>query len=131
MLKRLLCAAVLLFTAFFVAGCTGEEITVSWTATELSHEHTRGSWAVTADTIDGYAYRDVTFGTGNLVSFYAESGNRRGRVTLTLAQDGVEKVLTLDREYAGRVDMDGFKPGRVHMRLDFENATDLALSLNW
>lgn len=89
------------------------------------------TWTTTASSVNGNYRVDKTFDSGNLASFHASSTNSIGKIVLKLIQGDVEKSIDITGEFNDKIDMSEFEPGRIRLRLEFEHATDLSISVSW
>lgn len=89
------------------------------------------TWSTSASKINGYCRVDKTFNSDNLAAFRVDGTNSGGKVFLTLIQGDVEKTIEITGEFNDEIDMSECKPGRIRLRLEFENAEDIDISVSW
>lgn len=89
------------------------------------------AWSTTASGINGYCRVDKTLSADNLAAFHVSSTNNGGKVFLIVTQGDAEKTFEVTGEYNDTVDMSEFEPGRIRLRLEFENAKDVNVSVSW
>lgn len=89
------------------------------------------TWITSASSVNGHYKVNKTFDYGNLAAFNANSTNSGGKVFLKLIQGKVEKSIDITGEFNDKIDMSEFEPGRIWLRLEFENAKDLNISVSW
>lgn len=88
-------------------------------------------WKTTASKINGYCRVDKTFDSDNLATFHVNGTNNGGKVFLIMSQGDIERTIEITGEYDKKIDMSEFTPGRVRLRLDFENAEDIHILISW
>lgn len=89
------------------------------------------TWSTTADKINGHCRVDITFDSDNLAVFRANATNSSGKVFLKLIQDEVENAIDITGEFNDKLDMGDFKPGRIRLRLEFEESENVHVVINW
>jgi len=89
------------------------------------------TWSTTASKFNGHCRVDKTFDSDNLAAFYVNSTNSSGKVFLIIIQGDVEKTIEITGEFNDKIDMSEFEPGRIRLRLEFEHAEDLNVSVSW
>lgn len=89
------------------------------------------TWSTSASKINGYCKVDKTFNSDNLAAFCVSSTNSDGKVFLKLIQGDVEKTIEITGEFNDKIDMSEFKSGRIRLRLEFEEAEDIDISISW
>jgi len=109
----------------FVLGCTNP--------TPQYHDEieAQNGWAITTEQIDGNRNRTINFTARELTLFYMQSFNEYGEIVLTITQGATEKVLDITGEFAGYLDMSGFRPGEIRLDLDFDSAQCVNIALMW
>lgn len=130
---------LIVLTVVFIAGCDNSldnsYVRSAWRGTDLSYRVTDSGWSVAATALHGYSVRNLDFDAGSFGALRVTSVNDGGGVYLVITQDVDGTVLLeeidLTGGFAGSVDTSGFAPGRVEMRLRFERATDVRVSIEW
>lgn len=89
------------------------------------------TWTTRASKINGYCRVDKNFNTENLASIWINSSNSGGKIFFVMKQGDVEKTIEITGEFNSRIDMNEFKAGRIRLRLEFEHAKDLTVSVSW
>lgn len=89
------------------------------------------TWITSARKINGHCRVDKTLDSDNLLALRANSTNSVGKVFLKLIQGDVEKTIDITGEFNDEIDMDEFKPGRIRMRLEFEDAETVNVVVSW
>jgi len=89
------------------------------------------TWSTTASKFNGHCRVDKTLNSDNLATFRVNSTNSDGKVFLKLTQGDVEKTIEITGEFNDKIDMGEFKPGRIRLRLEFEHAEDVNISISW
>jgi hypothetical protein len=103
----------------------------SMRGTMLTRRETASSWVITANTVHGTGTRTVSLSAENLANFTVNNSSGGGAVRLVLSQGGNELSLDLSGRYNQMIDMEGFLPGRVRMRVSFDGARDVRFELRW
>ncbi|MCL2476370.1 hypothetical protein [Candidatus Bathycorpusculum sp.] len=97
--------------------------------------HTNSIWTFSAQSAQGYStiYCDLT--QQDLNKLTIDSNIAEGEMFLILIQDKYSKSIDLSggakNLSAEEMDLDMFNPGRISMRLKFNNAKDLSVNINW
>jgi len=89
------------------------------------------TWRASPYRANGNSRIYYTFTAANLEAMTVRSTNAEGSVSLTFTQGDVEKTLDITREFYENIDMRGFEPGRIRLRLVFENARNVNTLINW
>jgi len=89
------------------------------------------SWRATPNTANGSSRVDYTFTTANLEAMTVRSTNAEGRISLIFTQGDVERTFDITRDFHENVDMSDFAPGRIRLRLEFENARNVDTLISW
>ena len=87
-------------------------------------------WTYTARTANGWTRRSPSLTAEELAAFHVISNSGEG-VRLRLEQDDRLEVIDLSRRFDGPVDLRGFEPGRVRIRLEFDRANDVYVRISW
>ena len=92
----------------------------------------REYWTVfTGQTLDGSVTRTRHFSARDLEHFVAHGGGETGtQVYLTITQGENTKTVDLPN-YRGRIDMSGFSPGRISLKIRFINAGSADATVAW
>lgn len=132
-MKKRSIALLGILTIFVVmlAGCGGRAISFSWFAVGESHSSGVSSLAISAQSVNGHASRNVTFTPDNLAALHAKNTNSSGKVLLVLKQGDTEKVFDISKDFDGKIDTSAFKEGEINLRLNFENAENMNVYLSW
>ena len=89
------------------------------------------TWRATPGRANGNSRVDYTFTAANLDAMTVSSTNAEGNILLTFAQGDLEKTFDITGEFHENVDMSVFEPGRIRLRLVFENARNIDTVINW
>ncbi|MCL1883203.1 MAG: hypothetical protein FWF81_05550 [Defluviitaleaceae bacterium] len=92
---------------------------------------TDNTWRATPYRANGNSRVDYTFTAANLEAMTVESTNAEGRISLTFTQGDTERAFDVTNEFHENIDMSGFEPGRIRVRLVFENASDVNTLIRW
>jgi len=126
-----LIATIIFYVAIFSFSDTATYYT-SWTAILSSTNAKADSWTISAKIANGNAIRrNINLNSDNFNSMHIENTNSDGNVSLIITQGNIEKIINIDREFSESIDMSDFKPGRVKLHLNFENAKDVKTNINW
>lgn len=131
--KRLFALGLLAVLVFALAGCGGSATGSTWSGSNSGRNEVRevDKWEVTARSINGYGHRDIEFSAENLATLHANITYTGGSVTMTLSQGSVENVINIPTDFDENIDMSDFGAGRIRVRLDFDNASDVNVNINW
>ena len=128
------------FIAFFgialmlliFASCGGASTVANWSGSNMDSDLQDNSWTVTADRVNGNITRqDVDFSAENLDMLHVSSMNTDGEVILTLIQGDIEIPVDLTGGTEGFLISGDLQPGNIRLRLDFDNATDVRVTVRW
>jgi hypothetical protein len=89
------------------------------------------TWTVTADTLTGNSRMDITFTEESLDALRIHSTSSGGTVSLRLTQGDVDLTFDITQVSNHRVNLNGFTPGRIRMRLAFDRLENVSLSIAW
>ncbi len=133
MQKRFIGGVAILVTvlAVVLSGCGAATMSASWAGTAFSHQEPDDGWTVSAGTLKGSATRNVTFSADNLAALQVTNVNSGGTVSFTITQGDTEKAFDINGNFSGAIDMGGFAPGDISLRLDFEEAEGVELNMKW
>ena len=131
--KRLFALGLLAVLVFALAACGGSSTASTWSGSNSGRSEVRevDSWEVTARSINGYGYRDIEFSAENLAALHASISYSNGSVTMTLSQGSVENVINISTDFNENIDMSDFSAGRIRVRLDFDNTSDVSIDIGW
>jgi hypothetical protein len=90
-----------------------------------------GVWKAELLTANGHSRVDYTFSADDLASMRVDSTNSAGRISLVITQGDVERTIDISGEYSGDIDMSAFKPGRLRLLLNYENAEEVDVVVSW
>lgn len=121
--------AVLLTVTF--TGCGGNAISYSWSSSGLTHSEKIDSWELSAKKVNGHCARKIDFSSENLDALNVVSTNSVGVVSIVMTQGDTKITTDISGEYDGNIDMGDFEPGRIGIRLEFEHAENVVLSVRW
>ncbi|MCL2404926.1 MAG: hypothetical protein FWC92_05185 [Defluviitaleaceae bacterium] len=132
-MKKLIMLGVALLLVISLVGCGNGDtgFSSSWSVRGLSHDRQLGSWAIAARSIDGMAERMLDLSAEELSAIQVDISDNRGAITLVLIQGDITEVFELSRGFNGTLDTSNFEAGQILMRLNFVNAEDVDLSINW
>ena len=101
----------------------------------MSQEIHNEGWTFSAEEANGYNVIFTDLNRGALDNLYLRSHIGGGEMSLIIECKGASKIIDLSAEEtaipAGSLDMSGFEPGRVEMRLIFTGAVNVFISLSW
>jgi hypothetical protein len=128
-MKRIFAAfTLLILIASVLTGCSGEGMRTSWSHSNLSAIVEDGGWAISAGRVNGHATRDVDIDSESMYVFGTFSS---GGVRVTISQGNKSEVITLTDNFAEYINMGEFSPGRVRLRIDFNEAHATHVILAW
>jgi len=115
------------------AACGSDTTTVAtWTTSgTLVNERETDSWFISVGRANGHIRRDATFAADSLELVQIRSFNADGEITLTFTQGDSETVIDLSGGLDGFMNLIQFEPGTIGIRLDFNNATDIDIYIDW
>ncbi|MCL2817278.1 MAG: hypothetical protein FWD39_02690 [Clostridiales bacterium] len=132
MKKRFIALGMLLIFAIALAGCVGNGMVFSGSSSGMRKELKDGSWKITAKSINGTATRTVYMNALDVKgAMRVTNANSEGKVFLIISQGDVEKTVELSGEFSEDIDMSDFEPGSVKLRLKFEKAKDVKVTITW
>jgi len=136
-MKKIKASAMLLIAVAFVivtTACSSEtRVVSSWTTSgTLTHENEVDSWLISINRVNGSSRRDINFTTESLTSLHVENTNSDGNVSLVISQGETEQTIDISDNFNEILDIsDTFEPGSIRLRLEFENAENVRVSLSW
>ena len=89
------------------------------------------TWRATPYRANGNSRVDYTFTAANLEAMTVRSTNDEGRISLVFIQGDMERTFDITGEFYENIDMGGFVPGSIRLRLVFENARDVDTLIRW
>ncbi|MDR2599420.1 MAG: hypothetical protein LBC73_04000 [Oscillospiraceae bacterium] len=89
------------------------------------------TWRANPSRANGNSRVDYTFTAANLEAMTVRSTNSEGRISITFIQDDIEITFDITGEFHENIDMSGFEPGRIRLRLEFENAENVDTLISW
>ena len=89
------------------------------------------TWRAIPYRANGNSRIDYTFTDTNLEAMTVKSTNSEGRISLTFIQGDMERTFDITGEFHENIDMSDFQPGRIRLRLDFENARNIDTLISW
>jgi len=89
------------------------------------------TWRATPYRANGSSRVDYTFTAANLEAMTVRSTNSEGRISLSFLQGDVERVFDITGGFYENIDISDFQPGRIRLRLGFENARDVDTFISW
>ena len=137
--KRFFALGILFMLVVSLTACTFEftqspsGAVTSWsTSGRITHNREADSWLITVNRVNGHARRDIDFTAESLSALHVESTNSDGSVSLLITQGEVTRTIDLTGEFNQVLDISNdFQPGSVRLRLEFENAETVRVSLSW
>ena len=126
--KRLIAFGVLLSIIIVLTACGDYN---SWSGTMMSSRGTGNDWSISARTVRGHTVRTVSFTAEELAALRIDSENEDGKISFTMTQGEIEIVTDISGEFNDNIDTSGFEPGRIRLRLDFEAASGVNVTVNW
>ena len=119
-------------TVVLVVAFTREGVAVnSGTFTGSPNNVANDSWNISVARANGSSRIDYTFTAANLSAMHVTSTNSSGSITLTATQGDIERTFDITGAFNDNIDMSGFEPGRVRLRLQFSNAENVEILINW
>ena len=134
MKKILITLGFLLMTVVTLISCVDTEnvpFIASWTNTSLSNKMEDNRWELSAKSCNGHATRNLDFHAHHLEALHVESTVGGGEAYLIISQDDTEKSIDITGEFNENIDMIGFGPGRIRLRLEFKRAENIDIIINW
>ncbi|MCL2351860.1 MAG: hypothetical protein FWC55_04930 [Firmicutes bacterium] len=131
MRKRLITLGLLAALTAALVSCGEETMSNAWSATNAAWDLQSDSWTITADSVNGHATRNVTLSSDSLVAMHAKTANSSGRISLVATQGSTERTFDINGDFDENIDMSDFSQGKVSLRLEFEDAKDVDVFLNW
>jgi len=89
------------------------------------------TWRATPYSANGNSRVDYTFTAANLEAMTVRSTNSEGRISLEFIQGDIERTFDITGDFYENVDMNGFEPGRIRLRLVYENTRDVDVLIRW
>ncbi|MCL2052550.1 MAG: hypothetical protein FWG91_12600 [Lachnospiraceae bacterium] len=89
------------------------------------------TWRLTAVRASGNSRINYSFTEANLAAMNVNSTNSGGNITLTFIQGDTERSYDISGAFTDRINMSDFKPGKIRLRLDFADADNLDIEINW
>ncbi|MDR2569575.1 MAG: hypothetical protein LBD23_04660 [Oscillospiraceae bacterium] len=89
------------------------------------------SWRASPGRANGNSRVDYTFTAANLEAMTVRSTNAEGKISLTFTQGDIERTFDITNEFNENIDMSSFEPGRIWLRLEFDNATNVDTVISW
>ena len=131
-----ICGIVLVFwaaiAAIFFIVFTRERIAVnSGSFTNTPNNVSDSSWRTSTSRANGSSRVDYTFSATDLEAMHVSSTNSGGRILLVLIQGDTERIFDITSEFNSNIDMNDFEPGRIRLRLEFTNAENVEIVVNW
>ena len=117
--------------SFFTS--SGQEGTAISTGsfTRRPYDVTNDSWRVRSSRANGYSRVDYTFSAADLAAMHVNSRNSIGNIRLIFIQGDIERTIDISNEFYGYIDMSGFEPGEIRLRLDFIYAEQINTTISW
>ena len=89
------------------------------------------TWRASPSRANGNSRVDYTFTAANLEAMTVRSTNSEGSMSITFIQGNIERTFDITGEFHENIDMSDFEPGRIRLRLEFENARDVDTVVSW
>jgi hypothetical protein len=132
-MKKLISLGMITMLVFSLVACGygGTAYTSSWSTRNLTHNSRHESWMITADSVNGHAMRRIDLSIEELFALHVNSSNSDGSISATLTQGDTVEVFDISGEFSDNLDTSNFEAGKIRLRLDFDNAIDVDLFVNW
>ena len=101
------------------------------TFTMRPYNVTNDTWRVRSSRANGYSRVYYIFDETDLATMHVNSRNATGSIHLTFTQGDLERTVDISNEYYGYIDLSGFEPGEVRLRLEFEDAVQINITISW
>jgi len=89
------------------------------------------TWRASPSRANGSSRVDYTFTAANLEAMTVRSTNTEGNVSLTFMQGDIERTFDISGDFHENINMSDFEPGRIRLRLAFENARNIDTLISW
>ena len=137
--KRFFALGILIVLVIALNACTFDftrspsgDIATSWTTSGLTHNHEANRWHISANRVNGYTRRDINFTAESLSALQIATSNNGGNISLAITQGETNKLVELAGEVNETLDISNdFEPGNIRLRLEFEDAENVVITLNW
>jgi len=132
--KKIFSLVMVVAAIIVMAACASEtRVVSSWTTSgTLTHYNEADSWFISVNRVNGHSRRDVTFTSESLSALHVQNTNSNGSVILIITQGETERRVDISDNYNEILDIsDGFEPGSIRLRLEFEHAENVRVSLRW
>ena len=132
--KKLFSLVMVVATIIVMTACSSEtRVVSSWTTSgTLTHNNEVDSWLISVNRVNGNSRRDITFTSESLTALHVENTNSNGSVNLIITQGETERMIDISGNFNEILDIsDDFEPGSIRLRLEFENAENVRVSLSW
>jgi len=128
--------AVLVFAAAlttFILVILNREGTLSFSGSNSGMSSTQqdNGFTINAQRVNGRNRMHVNFSTTNLNSLQVNNTNTAGRMYLELTQGDVVRRTDITGSFNGTIDTSAFEPGRVTVRVIYERAEGVNISVRW
>jgi len=130
--KGLLIFSALALLTLLLAGCGALSTSFSGSDRNSSSRLTADGWTYTADSVNGrLTTRNLTLTAENLASLHVESRIGSGGASLILMQGDNERTIDISGNFSGYIDTSGFEPGDIRLRLQYDSARNVNVSITW
>ena len=130
MLKKLLVAVgIFAVLTILLAGCNATISSGSFVDHSSNAKST--SWTVSASSANGYESRTIDMSADNLSALNVVSSNSDGTVSLVITQGDNTQTVDINQQFSGNIDTSRFSPGKVELRLNYDNAKNMFIAINW
>ena len=119
---------ITVFSGVLLAGCTNVQ-----SGTFINHTENvqNDTWTFSATRANGHSTRNIEMNEDNLTKLYVNSTNDSGNISLILTQGEFTHYTDLTSGFNGFIDTQEFNPGQISLRLQFENAEGIKISISW
>ena len=132
--KTIISLMIIMAAIVAITACSGETRVVStWTMSgALTHNIEANSWLISINRVNGNSRRDVTFTSESIRALHVENTNNGGSVALVITQGEAQRRIDISGNFNEILDIsDDFEPGSIRLRLEFESAENVRVSLSW
>jgi len=132
--KKIFSFVMVVATIIVMTACSSEtRVVSSWTTSgTLTHNNEVDSWLISVNRVNGNSRRDITVTSESLTALHVENTNSNGSVNLIITQGETERMIDISGNFNEILDIsDDFEPGSIRLRLEFENAENVRVSLSW
>ena len=88
-------------------------------------------WVMTGRSANGSRSHSPTLSATQLGNLAVSSTNSEGAIMLVLTQGSIREVVDITGDFFGTINTSSFQPGRINMRVQFYQARDINITINW